>query len=79
MGGSAPIQVYNECDVAALAQRIRPGKPLPELAPIAGPSSPVILAKKNGRRIMRTTAIKEFKVCIEHGYFFVFIYSRLFS
>jgi hypothetical protein len=69
MGGPAPIQVYNECDVAALAQRIRPRKPLPELAPIAGPSSPVILAKKNGRRIMRTTAIKEFKVCIEHGYF----------
>jgi len=60
MGGSALMQTYNECDVAALAQRLRPGKPLPELAPVAGPSSP--LAKKNGPRIMRTTAIREFKL-----------------
>ncbi|KAJ7667660.1 hypothetical protein DFH06DRAFT_1183196 [Mycena polygramma] len=50
MGGSALIQVYNESDVAALTQRVRPGKPLPELAPVAGPSSAVVLAKKNGRQ-----------------------------
>ncbi|KAJ6510182.1 hypothetical protein C8R47DRAFT_1096981 [Mycena vitilis] len=62
MGGSALIQVYNESDVAALAQRVRPGKPLPEIAPAAGPSSAVVLAKKNGRRIMRTTAMTEFKL-----------------
>ncbi|KAJ7237215.1 hypothetical protein B0H12DRAFT_1139447 [Mycena haematopus] len=60
--GGALIQTYNECDVAALVRRLRPGKPLPELAPVASPSSPVALAKKNGRRIMRTTAIREFKL-----------------
>ncbi|KAJ6516247.1 hypothetical protein C8R45DRAFT_237348 [Mycena sanguinolenta] len=60
--GGALIQTYNECDVAALARRVRPGKPLPELAPVAGPSSPVGLANKNGPRIMRTTAMKEFKL-----------------
>ncbi|KAJ7179463.1 hypothetical protein C8R46DRAFT_1073836 [Mycena filopes] len=60
MGGSSLIQVYNEEDVAALALKVRPDLPLPELAPEAGPSTP--LAKKNGRRIMRTTAMKEFKL-----------------
>ncbi|KAJ7781608.1 hypothetical protein B0H16DRAFT_1499041 [Mycena metata] len=60
MGGSSLIQVYNERDVATLALNLRPGKPLPELAPEAGPSSP--LAKKKGRRIMRTTAMNEFKL-----------------
>ncbi|KAJ6567215.1 hypothetical protein DFH09DRAFT_1156348, partial [Mycena vulgaris] len=55
--------VYNEYDVAALALMVRPGKPLPEVAPVAGSnSSGGILAKKNGRRIMRTTAMKEFKL-----------------
>ncbi|KAJ7688388.1 hypothetical protein B0H17DRAFT_1068431 [Mycena rosella] len=63
MDGSAPIQVYNECDVAALALKVRPGKPLPESALLAGPSSSSGgLAKKNGARIMRTTAVKEFKL-----------------
>ncbi|KAJ6539000.1 hypothetical protein B0H19DRAFT_1176616 [Mycena capillaripes] len=57
MGGSSLIQVYNECDVAALTQRM--GKPLPEVAPMA-PAA--VLAKKNGPRIMRTTAMKEFKL-----------------
>lgn len=61
MGGSAPMQIYNECDVAALAQKLRPGKPLPALA---GPSSPAGLAKKTGRQIMRSAAVKEFKVAI---------------
>lgn len=60
MGGSAPIQVYNECDVAALAQRVRPGKPLPEMG--SSSAGPLVLAKKNGPRIMRTTAVREFKV-----------------
>ncbi|KAJ7873332.1 hypothetical protein B0H14DRAFT_2720299 [Mycena olivaceomarginata] len=59
MGGSAPMQIYNECDVAALAQKLRPGKPLPALA---GPSSPAGLAKKTGRQIMRSAAVKEFKL-----------------
>ncbi|KAK7061416.1 hypothetical protein R3P38DRAFT_2829363 [Favolaschia claudopus] len=59
MGGSSLIQTYNECDVAALAQRLRPGKPLPELSPMA---NPVVLAKKNGPRIMKTTAITKFKL-----------------
>ncbi|KAJ7367939.1 hypothetical protein DFH08DRAFT_829831 [Mycena albidolilacea] len=62
MGGSAPMQIYNECDVAALAQKLRPGKPLPALAPVAGPSSPAGLAKKTGRQIMRSAAAKEFKL-----------------
>ncbi|KAJ7283451.1 hypothetical protein C8J57DRAFT_1120976 [Mycena rebaudengoi] len=65
MGGSAPIQVYNESDVVALTQRVRPGKPLPsDSTPASSSSTPaaVVLAKKNGRRIMRTTAIKEFKL-----------------
>ncbi|KAJ7162574.1 hypothetical protein C8R43DRAFT_990762 [Mycena crocata] len=62
MGGSALIQVYNECDVASLAQRLRPGKLLPELGShSSGPSGPP-LAKKNGPRIMRTTAMKKFKL-----------------
>ncbi|KAJ7122788.1 hypothetical protein C8R44DRAFT_784553 [Mycena epipterygia] len=60
MGGSAPIQVYNECDVAALAQRVRPGKPLPEMG--SSSTGPLLLAKKNGRRIMRTTAMNEFNL-----------------
>ncbi|KAJ6627474.1 hypothetical protein B0H10DRAFT_1994737 [Mycena sp. CBHHK59/15] len=62
MGGSAPIQVYNECDVIALTEKIRPGKPLP-LPQLASPStSPIALAKKSGRRIMRSTAIQEFNL-----------------
>ncbi|KAJ7087192.1 hypothetical protein B0H15DRAFT_843000 [Mycena belliarum] len=62
MGGSAPIQVYNERDVAALALNLRPGKPLPELASVAGSSSSGPLAHKHGRRIMKTSAMKEFKL-----------------
>ncbi|KAF8211502.1 hypothetical protein K438DRAFT_1807425 [Mycena galopus ATCC 62051] len=60
--GAALIQIYNELDVAALAQRVRPGKPLPELGSETAPSSPFKLAKKNGLRIMRTKAIQEFKL-----------------
>ncbi|KAJ7734251.1 hypothetical protein B0H16DRAFT_1380762 [Mycena metata] len=58
--GGAWIQTYNEGDVATLALNRRPGKPLPQLGPEADPSSP--LAEKKGPRIMRTTAIKEFKL-----------------
>ncbi|KAJ7755650.1 hypothetical protein DFH07DRAFT_821307 [Mycena maculata] len=61
MGGSSLIQVYNECDVIKLALRL--GKPLPEDIPIAGERSPSeSFARKNGPRIMRTTAIKKFNL-----------------
>lgn len=69
MGGPSLIQVYNECDVVELALKVRPDRPLPEDIPLAGSSSSGpssgALAEKDGPRIMRTTAMNEFKVRVD--------------
>ncbi|KAF7333903.1 hypothetical protein MSAN_02403100 [Mycena sanguinolenta] len=63
--GGAPIRAYNEVDVRALAERVRPGKPLPEPAtPVcssSGDHSP-ILAPKQGQKILRTTAMNTYQL-----------------
>lgn len=61
--GGGDIQVFNELDVAALAESIGRALPLPNSQSSASSSSSVeTLAVKNGPRIMRSTAMKNYKV-----------------
>ncbi|KAJ7221144.1 hypothetical protein B0H12DRAFT_1151763 [Mycena haematopus] len=63
--GGAPMQTYNEVDVRALAERVRPGKPLPEPATPMGSSSgdpSPALAPREGPKILRTAAMNEYNL-----------------
>ncbi|RDB22282.1 hypothetical protein Hypma_010571 [Hypsizygus marmoreus] len=58
--GGADIMKYNDCDVQALAQRLRSGEGLPSTS--SSSADDTALAKPNGRRIMRTNAMKEYNL-----------------